>query len=154
MKKRLMIWLILIPLIFVVALFVYPHLASKPDNLGLKNGQLSECSETPNCVCSFSLETDGQHYIHPLPYTESLEECMSKLKSVLSKMSGMKTIKEEPNYLYLESTTTVFRYVDDLEIYLDDEQKTIHFRSASRIGQSDFGKNRSRVEAIKAKLSK
>jgi uncharacterized protein (DUF1499 family) len=43
-------------------------------------------------------------------------------------------------------------YVDDVEFYLDEGANVIHVRSASRLGKSDLGVNRQRVEEIRAKL--
>ena len=148
-----MIWLLAIPLVFILALFIYPHLATKPDDLGLRNGKLKACPDTPNCVSSFADNTDETHYISPLAYKLPLTEAITKIKDSVSQMPGMTVIKSEENYLYFEAKTRIFRYIDDLEIYLNEEQKLIHFRSASRIGQSDFGANRKRVEAIKEQLS-
>jgi len=42
--------------------------------------------------------------------------------------------------------------MDDVEFLLDDGTKTIHIRSASRVGYSDLGVNRKRVEAIRARF--
>ncbi len=71
----------------------------------------------------------------------------------MSELPRTKIITESENYLHVECTSFLFRFVDDLEILLDDQQKLIHFRSASRVGYSDLGVNRQRVELIKEKLS-
>ena len=152
MKKRLMTWLVIIPLILIAILFIVPHLASAPDDLGVRNGKLKAVPDSPNCVSTFAAEDDNQHYISPLTYTGSLEDTMLKIESTVSSISGFKIITKESNYVHIEATTPVFRYVDDLEIYLDDSTKRVHFRSASRIGQSDLGANRKRVEKLKASL--
>ena len=39
-------------------------------------------------------------------------------------------------------------YIDDVEFLFSDAEKVIHFRSASRIGRKDLGKNRNRMEKI------
>jgi uncharacterized protein (DUF1499 family) len=36
-----------------------------------------------------------------------------------------------------------------VEFLVDPEAKVIHFRSASRVGRSDFGVNRKRMEEIR-----
>jgi uncharacterized protein (DUF1499 family) len=43
--------------------------------------------------------------------------------------------------------------VDDVEFYLDPGKKVIQVRSASRLGESDLGVNRQRIETIRAALS-
>ena len=50
-------------------------------------------------------------------------------------------------FLHIEFTSKIFRFVDDVEFYFD-EPGVIHFRSASRIGHSDMGVNRDRMEEI------
>jgi uncharacterized protein (DUF1499 family) len=44
----------------------------------------------------------------------------------------------------------IFRFVDDVEFYIDERANLIHFRSASRLGYSDMGVNRKRMETIRA----
>jgi uncharacterized protein (DUF1499 family) len=44
-------------------------------------------------------------------------------------------------------------FVDDVEFFLDEGANVIHVRSASRLGQSDLGVNRKRVETIRAKFN-
>jgi uncharacterized protein (DUF1499 family) len=44
-------------------------------------------------------------------------------------------------------------FVDDVEFYLDETSQVIHVRSASRLGQSDLGVNRQRIEAIRNKFN-
>ena len=61
-------------------------------------------------------------------------------------------VKEEENYLYAEFATKIMGYVDDVEFYVDQEANAIQVRSASRLGQSDLGVNRERVETIREKL--
>jgi uncharacterized protein (DUF1499 family) len=44
-------------------------------------------------------------------------------------------------------------FVDDVEFLIEPNTQVIHVRSASRLGQSDLGVNRQRIEMIRAKLS-
>ena len=57
-------------------------------------------------------------------------------------------ITENPDYIYAEFTSFLFRFVDDVEFYFDEKNKTLHFRSASRLGSGDLGVNRKRVDAL------
>lgn len=127
-------------------------LAGRPDNIGVKNGQLAVCSSSPNCVSSFAQEADNKHYIAPLSYSLSEAETVVGIKKALSKLSRTKIISESESYIHAEVTTLIFRFVDDLEILIDSESKLIHFRSASRVGHSDMGVNRKRVEQLKKEL--
>ena len=55
-------------------------------------------------------------------------------------------------YLHVEFTSAIFRFVDDVEFLFDAGSGTIHMRSASRAGYSDFGVNRRRMEAIRSQF--
>lgn len=116
----------------------------RPDNLGTKNGLLALCPTSPNCVSS--QEKDAQHSIAPFLFSEDPGTAMIRLKKLLAGRKDTKVIEESDSYLRVEFHTTLF--VDDGEFLLDRERKVIHLRSASRIGYSDLGKNRSRLEEI------
>jgi uncharacterized protein (DUF1499 family) len=45
-------------------------------------------------------------------------------------------------------------FTDDLEFWFDPTQALIHLRSASRLGESDLGKNRSRMENIRRRFNR
>lgn len=116
-------------------------------DLGVIDGKLTVCPDAPNCVSSQS--TDKSHYVDPLRYEVALNEATERLLSVLRSMERVKITNAEGGYIRAEFTSALFRFVDDVEFYLDDGQKTIHVRSASRIGYYDLGVNRRRVERIR-----
>ncbi len=122
-----------------------------PTNLGVQSGQLAPCPSTPNCVSSQS--QNAQNKIEPLTYSSSPTEAIANLKTVINSLPKTKIITETENYLYAEFTSALMGFVDDVEFYLDESAKTIHVRSASRLGQSDLGVNRKRIETIRAKLN-
>ena len=45
--------------------------------------------------------------------------------------------------------TRFWRFVDDVELRLDEKGGVIHVRSASRVGKGDMGMNRKRVEELR-----
>ena len=122
----------------------------RPSNLGMRDGKLAPCPSTPNCVCSQS--EDAEHKIEPLTYKSTPEVAFTQLKQAIASQPRTKIITESPNYLYAEFTSAIMKFVDDVEFYLDEDAKVIHVRSASRLGQSDLGVNRKRIETIRAKL--
>lgn len=122
----------------------------RPDNLGVRDGKLTPCPNTPNCVCSQG--ADAAHSIEPLTYNSSPAEAMAALKKTIEAMPKTKIITENNNYLYAEFTSALMGFVDDVEFYLDETAKVIHVRSASRLGQSDLGVNRKRIETIRTNL--
>ena len=124
-----------------------------PTNIGVTNGKLADCAATPNCVNSQAPASDSQHAIAPLAMSGELATTIANLKQVIQAMPDTNIIKETNNYLYVEFTSKLMRFVDDVEFYLDNDTKMIQVRSASRLGESDLGVNRQRIEAIRAKLA-
>jgi uncharacterized protein (DUF1499 family) len=124
---------------------------TKPNNLGMATGQLLACPATPNCVNSQSL--DAEHRITPLTYTSSAEDAFNTLKTVVQSFKQSAIAQEIDNYLYAEFTIPVVGFVDDVEFLLDKDAQVIHVRSASRLGESDLGVNRKRIETIRAKFN-
>ncbi|MDJ0650745.1 MAG: DUF1499 domain-containing protein [Xenococcaceae cyanobacterium MO_188.B19] len=118
---------------------------TRPSNLGVKDGKLAPCPGTPNCVSSQS--DNPQFKVEPLPTTS-----IAEIKKIVEAMERTKIIEESDNYLYAEFTSKLMGYVDDVEFYLDPNN-IMHVRSASRLGKSDLGVNRKRVEEIRSQLS-
>ena len=59
---------------------------------------------------------------------------------------------EKDNFIYVEFFSEIFGFVDDVEFYFN-KPGVIEFRSASRIGYSDLGVNRNRMESIRSKFN-
>lgn len=119
----------------------------RPGNLGVSSGHLQPCPDSPNCVASQN--ADEEHKIDPLVFELSPPEALAKLKKVILEMERTSIIEETDNYLYAEFKSAGMGFVDDVEFYIDAENKVIHVRSASRVGHSDLGVNRKRIEAIR-----
>ena len=121
----------------------------RPGNLGVRNDRLSACPSSPNCVSSQA--SDEEHRIAPLLFHGDPDSAFARLKQVLARRSDTAVIEEKPGYLRVELRTTFF--TDDGEFLLDRAGRVIHIRSASRLGYSDLGKNRSRMEEIRREFS-
>ena len=130
---------------------VFSLAGKRPTNLGVKDGQLAPCPKSPNCVSSYS--TDEAHKIDALAYTGTRDEALAKLKAVIEKMDNAKIITQSPDYLYAEFTSSLMGFVDDVEFYVNEEKGLIEVRSASRLGESDLGVNRQRIEAIRKEFN-
>ena len=127
---------------------------TRPDNLGVRDGRLAPPKRTPNNVNSqVDKNADAEHYIEPLRYSGDARQAWAALRRVIDGMQRIKVIASAPNYLYAEFRTRLMGYVDDTEFYLDEKAGVIQVRSASRLGSSDFGVNRERIESIRAKLA-
>jgi uncharacterized protein (DUF1499 family) len=122
--------------------------AAKPEGLGPKNGRLANCPDSPNCVCS--QEDRDSHHVAPFKYDGEGQAAFSRLVELLKTWPRARIVTQTDDYLHVEFTSALLRFVDDVEFLLMDEDKRIQVRSASRVGYSDLGANRKRVEAIRA----
>jgi uncharacterized protein (DUF1499 family) len=123
----------------------------KPAYLGHKLGQLAALPKSPNCVSS---QVSGKANINPLTFTGSASSAWVSLKSVMSADQNASQTEIDDSYMHIECKTPLLGFVDDLEFYLDEPNEIIHVRSASRLGYSDLGKNRQRVEHIRTAFNK
>lgn len=118
----------------------------RPNNLGVRDSGLAACPSSPNCVSSQAV--DELHRIAPLAFSGDPDAAFARLKLVLGRRADTRIVDEKVGYLRVELRTTLF--VDDGEFLLDREGRVIHVRSASRLGYSDLGKNRKRMEEIRS----
>jgi uncharacterized protein (DUF1499 family) len=141
-----------VPIILVVSMFLTGCSGTMP-KLGIENGLLMRCPNTPNCVNSQA--TDEKHFIQPIEFTGTRQAAQGAILKLLETSKRTRIIVAEEDYIRAEFTSMIFRFVDDVEFYLplsEKEETIIHVRSASRIGYSDFGVNRKRIENIRGQL--
>jgi uncharacterized protein (DUF1499 family) len=110
---------------------------------------LAPCPDSPNCVSSQAPEADREHYIAAFSFTGEPAEAWQRLKAAVLTEKRVTIITEQDDYLHAEMRSLMFRFVDDIEFSLAADTGLIHVRSASRVGHSDFGVNRKRVERIR-----
>ena len=149
--KKLMIRLVIgvgvIVVVLMAIMAILARVVKSPANLGIREGKLAPCPDSPNCVSTQS--QDPRHAIAPIPYTASLAVTRYNLLHIIHSMERSTIITENPTYIHAEFRTKGFRYVDDVEFYLDQEAQLIHFRSSARLPYYDFEVNRKRMEAIR-----
>ena len=113
--------------------------------------KLEACPDSPNCVSTEADPGDAEHYLPPVAYT-SEDATMAKLIALLSETPRTRIITQTEDYVHAEVRSRIFRFVDDVEVYLDSASKLVRFRSAARTGHSDFGVNRKRMKTLSEKL--
>ena len=150
--KHSLIMEVTMRLITLITTFTFLSLSacssSPPETLGLtQKGQLHGCPESPNCVSSTATSKD-LHTVGPFNYSSSKDEAKQKLIDIIDSLPEAKLVIEEENYIRAEFTSAIFKFVDDVEFHFDIPT-IIHVRSASRIGYSDLGVNRKRVEHLR-----
>ena len=132
----------------MAALFGNLFAGSPPAGLGATDGRLAACPAKPNCVSSQA--TDAEHLVAPLAFTGSPRDAMARLARVVSAQPGARVVEQRDDYLRAAFQTPLLGFVADVEVLLDPARQVIDVRSASRLGHSDFGVNRKRVEAVRA----
>jgi uncharacterized protein (DUF1499 family) len=123
----------------------------RPTDLGVRNGRLKPVPDTPNAVSSQA--QSPTHAVAPLAYRGTREAAMEALAHIVAAMPGATIIVRDADYLYAEFESAWMGFVDDVEFHLPVGERLIHVRSASRLGRSDLGVNRRRVEDIRARLA-
>ena len=118
----------------------------------MKEEPLAQCpSNKRNCVCSVDLSNEFS--IAPFRFHGPAPKAFKRLKELLEKEAQYKIVSETPTYLHAEYRTRWLRFIDDLEFQIKPEADLIHVRSASRVGYSDLGANRRRLESLRTALN-
>lgn len=144
-------WLLGLLLLLVILVFatrgVLMMFALRPDSLGTSEGRLAGCPKSPNCVSTEA--TDAEHFIKPLQFEGAEDDAIDRLIAVATKMRGTTLILRKGGYLHFECRSRLLGFVDDLEFFVEPGRQQIQIRSASRVGYSDLGVNRTRIKKIR-----
>ncbi len=124
---------------------------SPPDNLGIHDGNLANCPASPNCVVSQN--GDEIHAIAPIPYHGDLVTARATLLKVLSVVPRTTIVEQTDSYIRVASESRIMGFIDDAEFYFPNDENIIQVRSASRLGETDLGVNRRRLEQIRFALA-
>ncbi len=123
---------------------------SRPPNLGVHDSRLAPCPSSPNCVSSDV--ADSAHRIAAFEVAVPAAQAWQAARSAVVALPRTKIVSESDGYLHAECASALFGFIDDLELHLRPAQNLIAVRSASRLGYSDLGVNRRRVEKLRASL--
>ena len=83
---------------------------------------------------------------------KNIEEPFEEIKSLIEKTPRTEIVEIDGDYLHAEATTRWMKYVDDLEVSFIPEANILLIRSESRVGESDLGVNKKRVDLLKSKM--
>jgi len=122
---------------------------ARPATLGVRDGRLAPCPSSPNCVSSRA--EDDVHRVAPFPFTGTAGAAIGRLAGIVRSLPRAAVVTATETYLHAEFRSAVFRFVDDAEFYADESAGVIQVRSAARVGSSDLGVNRKRIEEIRAR---
>lgn len=111
---------------------------------GLVDGRLADCGSAPNCASS-ELETQPEKRVQPLSAT------LTQARDAVIATGGTIT-SESDSYISATYMSKLYKFVDDVELR-DAGDGTVHIRSASRVGYSDRGVNKTRIALIREALN-
>ena len=111
-----------------------------PADLGVQQGQLSPCPSPAHCARQVWSVSDP---------TQALQG----LADQLSQAPRTAVVERSDTYLHATCSSRLFGFVDDLELYADQERQQLQARSVSRLGDSDLGVNARRLEELHQQLS-
>ena len=156
--KWLMVGLLVLALAAMAAGQVGLLQGKVPNDLGVHQGKLKPPSATANSVSSQAAlypDHPQRRYadIAPLAVRGDGPATLARLQHVVAAMPGARIVDSRPDYLYAQYTTSIMQFVDDVEFWYDPKAQAIQVRSASRVGESDLGVNRKRVEAVRQALA-
>ncbi len=132
----------------ITAVALFGCASPRPLNLGLQNGRLRPCPETPNCVSS-EAGSAVEKLVYPFPAPGGRDD-LARLAAIVAAWPRTAVISRGGDYLHAESKSLIWRFTDDVEFRFDSAASVIQVRSASRVGKSDLGVNRKRVEGMRA----
>jgi len=122
----------------------------RPSDLGVTNGSLRPCPASPNCVATAA--DDAAHRVASFDLAVPRDVAWPAVQAAVAAIPRSVVVTATADYLHAEVSSAVFGFVDDLEVYLPAEGTALMVRSASRLGHSDLGVNRRRVDALRAAL--
>ena len=103
--------------------------------------ELSECVEISHCV-----REEWE--------VSSIEKPFEEIKELIEDSPRSEIVELDGDYLHAEVTSRWMKYVDDLEVSFLPQSNKLLIRSESRVGESDLGVNKKRVDTLKSKLFK
>lgn len=135
---------------FTAALLLMHSNNAYASEAGSNNTTLAPCPPSPNCVSSEA--ADEEHFIEPLSGASTPAEALAALTSVLDTFKRVEWVASSDRHIQAKFTSLILRFVDDVDLIIEDDA-SVTVRSASRVGHSDFGVNRNRVEMLREKFT-
>ena len=108
------------------------------------------CPSSPNCVSSEA--STRRHYVAPFRLAVGEAEGWRAVRRAVADLPRTSIVDEGKYYVHAECRSRLFGFVDDLELRLVESQGIVAIRSSARVGYSDLGVNRKRVERLRQEL--
>jgi len=128
----------------VLSLALFHIVGPVPINLGVHDGALAPCPTPAHCArADWPIQRSRDN---------APQSALDRLLPVIEAMGGVEVVERSEGYLHATATSSLFGFVDDLELYADTEHGILQARSVSRLGDSDLGVNSKRLEMLRKGL--
>ncbi|GDY24940.1 DUF1499 domain-containing protein [Agarivorans sp. DSG3-1] len=144
----MLMWGLVIVVLAVGGFMTFKNL-KEPSDLGLNAGRLAPLASSPNGVSSYAEEEDKK--VAPLAFKADLKSTQLAALRAFAHMPNNKVVSRNGDYVHVVFFSPKVGYRDDVELYFDETNQLLHFRSQSRVGYSDMGINKLRYQEF-AKL--
>ena len=124
--------------IFFLAILIFSNFLF-PSSSFASHIELKPCIEVAHCV-----REEWE--------VNNIEQPFEEIKSLIENTPRTEIVEINGDYLHAEATTRWMKYVDDLEVSYLPESNILLIRSESRVGESDLGVNKKRVDLLKSKI--
>ncbi len=114
---------------------------------GPPGSRLPPCPDSPNCVGSE--DPIAERRVEPFPFEDAPDAAFGRLRELVSHWPRARIAEVIPGYLRAEFRSALWGFIDDVEFRLDLAGSCFQVRSAARVGYSDFGVNRRRLEKLR-----
>jgi uncharacterized protein (DUF1499 family) len=144
----------LLALMCVVCAVMFYRVARTPTPTGFGAGEDFQACATdrPNCVSSYNTQEDFG--AAPIELKGTLDDMRAKLIGAIGKEGKIEILHNSGRRIDVVFRSAFFSFPDDARFLLDVDQQQVHYQSKARIGYSDLGVNRKRIERIRQALSK
>lgn len=134
--------IIAVPILICIAFFFMGRSSASGSPAGLIDGRLAPLPNKPNAVSS-EMGTSDDKAVAPISAT------LNQVIAAIEQTGGTIT-SQKADYVSAVYSSNIFKFIDDVE--LRQEGDLVHIRSASRVGYSDRGVNKKRVESIRSAI--
>ncbi|MFO8099477.1 MAG: DUF1499 domain-containing protein [Salinibacter sp.] len=115
-----------------------PNTSSSPDAPSSQEVPLAPCPETPNCE-----RAERTYSVRPDALFQAAQTALESLGPV-----ELRVHTEDQQASAVVRVALLFKDDVDVAVVPQDDGSTLHVRSASRVGYSDLGVNRRRVDRL------
>ena len=148
-KILIRVGIVLLVLILAYVLRLIYLVQNTPAAAGFGTGSaITACATAkPNCVSTYNAEDSFK--ANPIAFSGDAASALAKLKAAIQTEPNVEVVFENAQQIEVTFKTALFGFCDDARFAINPAANHIEFRSTSRVGYSDLGVNRKRMERIR-----